>query len=226
MIYGYIRVSTEEQNLENQKRAISENWKVDKWIEEKKSGTLDYRKRNLGGLLNELKAGDILVITELSRLGRSLSMIFNIISILKEKKIRCVAIKNNFDLNPNNPNDIISEVILFAFGLSAQIERQLISERTKQGLAVARAKGKKIGRAKGEKPHYYKLTPYKAEIEKAIEEKQSVNSLAVEYGVRWQTMKNFIKINRHVKPLPPLTEKPRKHGHPTHRELEYFKNHL
>lgn len=226
MIYGYIRVSTEEQNLENQKRAISENWKVEKWIEEKKSGTLDYRKRNLGGLLEELKSGDILVITELSRLGRSLSMIFNIISILKEKKIRCVAIKNNFDLNPNNPNDIISEVILFAFGLSAQIERQLISERTKQGLEVARAKGKKIGRAKGEKPHYYKLTPFKAEIEKAIAEKQSVNSLALKYGVRWQTMKNFIKTNRFIKPLPPLTEKPRKHGHPTRRELEYFKNNM
>lgn len=226
MIYGYLRVSTEEQNLENQERAISENWKVDKWIEEKKSGTLDYRKRNLGGLLEELKEGDTLVITELSRLGRSLSMIFNIISILKDKKIRCVAIKNNFDLNPNNPNDIISEVILFAFGLSAQIERQLISERTKQGLAVARAKGKKIGRVKGEKPHYYKLTPFKAEIEKELTEKKSINSLAVKYGVRWQTMKNFIMINRFIKPLPPLTEKPRKHGHPTHRELEYFRKHL
>lgn len=225
MNYGYIRVSTEEQNLENQKRAISENWKIDKWIEEKKSGTLDYRKRNLGGLLEELKTGDTLVITELSRLGRSLSMIFNIISILKEKKIRCVAIKNNFDLNPNNPNDIISEVILFAFGLSAQIERQLISERTKQGLEVARAKGKKIGRAKGEKPRRYKLTPYKTEIEKALSNGESLNALANKYGVRWATVKNFVTTNRYIEPLPPLTTPPRKHGHPTYRELDYFRTH-
>lgn len=225
MIYGYIRVSTEEQNLENQKRAISENWKVEKWIEEKKSGTLDYRKRNLGGLLEELKTGDILVITELSRLGRSLSMIFNIISILKEKKIRCVAIKNNFDLNPNNPNDIISSVLLFAFGLSAQIERQLISDRTKQGLAVARAKGKKIGRAKGEKPRWFKLSPYKAEIESLLEKGMSINALAKKYNVRWATMRNFIKTNRFIKDLPPLTVEPRRHGHPSRREKEWFENH-
>ena len=114
MVYGYIRVSTEEQNLENQKKAIREKFTVDKWVEEKRSGTVDYRKRNLGGLIDELQPGDVLVMTELSRLGRSLSMIFNVISALQEKKIRCVAIKNNFDLNPENKNDIIATVLMFA----------------------------------------------------------------------------------------------------------------
>lgn len=87
MVYGYIRVSTEEQNLDNQKKAISERFQVDRWIEEKKSGTIDYKKRSLGELLDQLKSGDVLVITELSRLGRSLNMIFNIINVLKEKNV-------------------------------------------------------------------------------------------------------------------------------------------
>ena len=225
MVYGYIRVSTEEQNLENQKKAIREKFKVDIWVEEKRSGTVDYKKRNLGGLIEQLHEGDVLVMTELSRLGRSLSMIFNIISALQDKKIRCVAIKNNFDLNPENKNDIIATVLMFAFGLSAQIERELISERTKQGLAVARANGKRIGRQPGEKPHYFKLTPYKKIIIGYIKAGRTVNSMAKEFGVRWSTMKNFITVNMYIKPLPPLRNRPRKHGHPTRRELEWFETH-
>lgn len=225
MIYGYIRVSTEEQNLNNQKKAISEKYSVDKWVEEAKSGTIDFRKRCLGELIELLRAGDTLVITELSRLGRSLTMIFNIISILKERGVRCIAIKNNFDLNPENNNDIVSSVLLFAFGLSAQIERELISERTKQGLAVARAKGKQVGRVKGEKPHYFKLTPHKELIKTYMSQGRSVYSMAHEFGVTWQTMKNFVTVNIFIEPLPPLTECPRRHGHPSRRELEYFRTH-
>lgn len=225
MFYGYIRVSTEEQNLENQKRAISEKYTIDAWVEEKKSGTLDYKKRNLGELVGRLQAGDVLVITELSRLGRSLSMIFNIITQLKEKRVRCIAIKNNFDLNPENNNDIVASVLLFAFGLSAQIERELISERTKQGLAVARAKGKRIGRQYGEKPHYYKLTPYRDEIRERMRRGETINYMATCYRVSWVTMNNFCNVNINVEPLPPFTTEPRRHGHPTRRELEYFANH-
>lgn len=225
MVYGYIRVSTEEQNTENQKKAISEKFEVDEWIEEKKSGTVDYRKRSLGELVNKLSEGDTLVITELSRLGRSLTMVFNIISTLKEKRVRCIAIKNNFDLNPDNPSDIVSSVLLFAFGLSAQIERELISERTKQGIAVARAKGKRIGRQKGEIPYYTKLRQYQSDIEAKYKSGSSVLSLAREYSVRWITMKNFVATRIYQKAPPPLTECPRRHGHPSRRELEYFKLH-
>ena len=224
MIYGYIRVSTEEQNLENQKKAISEQFSIDEWIEEKKSGTIDYHKRSLGNLLEKLKESDILVITELSRLGRSISMIFDIISDLKKRKVRVVAIKNNFDMNPENSNDIITSVILFAFGLSAQIERQLISERTKQGLAVARSKGKRIGRQKGESVYQVKLRKYEAEIMSYSKEGISINALAKKYNVRWSTMKNFITRFSKMKKPEPLLVKPKKHGHPTYRELEYFRN--
>lgn len=225
MIYGYIRVSTEEQNTENQKKAISEKFEVDEWIEEKKSGTVDYRKRSLGGLIERLVEGDTLVITELSRLGRSLAMVFNIISGLKEKKVRCIAIKNNFDLNPDNPSDIVSSVLLFAFGLSAQIERELISERTKQGIAVARAKGKRIGRQKGEKPRYFKLTPYREQIRNYLAEGRNINFIARTYNVRWKTASDFIKVNMYIEDLPLLTSEPRRHGHPSRRELEWFRSH-
>lgn len=225
MVYGYIRVSTEEQNLENQKQAILESYKIDKWVEEKKSGTIDYKKRNLGELIDLLQKGDTVIITELSRLGRSLTMIFNIITQLKEKGVRCIAIKNNFDLNPENTNDIVSSVLVFAFGLSAQIERELISERTKQGLAVARAKGKRIGRQFGEKPHYFKLTPYREEILERMKHGETINHMAESYRVSWVTMNNFCKVNIYIDPLPPLTEEPKRHGHPTRREIEYFKTH-
>ena len=112
---------------------------------------------------------------------------------------------------------------MFAFGLSAEIERTLISERTKAGLERARKRGKKIGRALGEKPHRFKLTPYKSRIRRYIKEGRSLNSMAKEFGVRWTTMRNFCKVNIFVKPLPPLMEEPKKHGHPTYRELQWFK---
>lgn len=225
MIYGYVRVSTEQQDYQSQVTAIESKYKIDEWVEEKRSGTVDYRKRDLGDLIHKLRAGDTLIVTELSRLGRSLSMIYKIITELKEKKIRCIAIKNNFDMNPSNPNDIIAEVLMFAFGLSAQIERQLISERAKQGIAAARAKGKQIGKRKGDVPYYVKLRKYQAEIIEKRKAGWTILSLAREYKVTWKTMQNFLSVRIYQNPPAPLTECPRKHGHPSYRELEYFRNH-
>ena len=225
MVYGYVRVSTEEQNLENQKMAILERYKVRKWIEEKKSGTIDYHKRDLGILMNQLKEGDVLITTEISRLGRSLSMIFNIISELQTKGVRVIAIKNNFDLNPQKKNDIVSQVIMFAFGLSAQIERDLISERTKQGLMIAKSNGKQIGRRKGETIYNVKLRKYEDEIMNLYNKNISINFIANKYNVTWVTAKKFIQIYSKMEKPSPLTEKPQKHGHPTYAELEYFQTH-
>ena len=225
MIYGYVRVSTEQQDWQNQVSAISAKYKIDEWVEEKRSGTVDFKKRNLGDLVQKLKEGDTLIVTELSRLGRSLSMIYKIISELKDKKVRCIAIKNSFDMNPNNQNDIIAEVLLFAFGLSAQIERQLISERAKQGIAVARAKGKQIGKRKGDIPYYVKLRKYQSEIVEKRKNGGSILGLAKEYKVTWKTMQNFLNVRIYQKPPAPLTECPRRHGHPSYREIEYFRTH-
>ena len=226
MIYGYIRVSTGTQTVENQKLQIKKYCREKRlhnvnWISETISGTKEPSKRKLGDVLAQVKEGDVIICTEISRLGRSMIMIMNVFEECIKKKVVVIAIKENFQLD----NSIACKALMFAFGLSAEIERTLISERTKAGLERARKKGKRIGRQKGEKPRRFKLTPHKAKIKRYIKEGRSVYSMAKEFGVRWTTMKNFVTVNIKIKPLPPLTEEPKKHGHPTYREKEWFRKH-
>jgi DNA invertase Pin-like site-specific DNA recombinase len=225
MVYGYVRVSTEQQSYESQVLAISQRFKVDTWVEEKRSGTVEVSKRDLGELIHKLQAGDVLVVTELSRLGRSLAMIYQVVTELKNKKVRCVAIKNSFDLNPANQNDIVAEVIMFAFGLSAQLERQLISECSKMGIQKAKEQGKQIGKRKGDIPYYVKLRPYQAEIIEKRKNGGTILGLAKQYNVTWKTMQSFLNKRIYQLPPPPLLERPKRHGHPSYRELQYFKTH-
>ena len=150
MIYGYIRVSSDKQTVENQRFEIEEFCRVnhliiDGWIEETISGVKEYRKRRLGLLLRKTRAGDTIVCSELSRLGRSLFMIMEILSLCMKKGCRVWTIKDGYRLG----DDIQSKVLAFAFGLSAEIERNLISQRTKEALARIRAEGKTLGRPKG-----------------------------------------------------------------------------
>ena len=150
MIYGYIRVSSDKQTVENQRFEISRFCKnnklrVDDWIEETISGTKNYTKRELGTLLKRIKKDDIIICSELSRLGRNLFMIMEILNICMSKGCRVWTIKDNYRLG----DDIQSKVLAFAFGLSAEIERQLISQRTKEALCRLKAEGKKLGRPKG-----------------------------------------------------------------------------
>lgn len=150
MTYGYIRVSTDKQTVENQRFEINnfckkENLKIDCWIEETISGTKEVEKRQLGKLMKQLQKGDILICSELSRLGRSLFMIMDVLSECMKKEIQLWTIKDNYRLG----TDISSKVLAFAFGLSAEIERNLISQRTKEALKRAKAEGKILGRQKG-----------------------------------------------------------------------------
>ena len=108
-------------------------------------------------MLNVVQTGDTIICTELSRLGRSLMMILDVLQELLERGVKVIAIKEGYELGDN----IQSKVLAFAFGLSAEIERTLLSERTKQGLERARKNGKQIGRLPGQKPKHYKLTPYR-----------------------------------------------------------------
>ena len=132
MIYGYIRISSEKQTVENQRYEIdrfaeSNSFTINGWIEETISGTKNYDKRKLGDLLNKVKDGDLIICAELSRLGRSLFMIMDILNICMNKNCRVWTVKDNYRLG----DDIQSKVLAFAFGLSAEIERNLISQRTK-----------------------------------------------------------------------------------------------
>ncbi|MBQ0052535.1 MAG: recombinase family protein [Treponema sp.] len=194
MNYGYIRVSTEHQNLENQqieieKFCIENGIQIDMWIEEKISGTKKPELRKLGRvLMNQAKPGDMIICTEISRFGRSLIMIMNILQYFLEHNIKVWTIKDGYRLG----NDIQSKVLAFAFGLSAEIERQLISERTKQGLNRARKEGKQLGRRAGRKSDYYKLSKNDDYIREQILSGRSKTSLARELGVSWLTLNTHL----------------------------------
>ena len=158
MIYGYIRVSSDKQTVENQRFEINNFWsresmKIDGWIEETISGTKSYSKRELGKLLNRVQKDDLIICAELSRLGRNLFMIMEILNICMTKECRVWTIKDNYRLG----EDIQSKVLAFAFGLSAEIERNLISQRTKEALARKKAEGMVLGRPKGSKNKKKKL---------------------------------------------------------------------
>lgn len=226
MIYGYIRVSTDSQTVQNQKIQIKKYCKDKrlhniKWFSETISGTIAPEKRKLGELFEMVKEGDAIICTELSRLGRSMIMILNELDYCLKRNVKVVAIKENFTLD----DSIACTALMLAFGLSAELERKLLSERTKMGLSRARLKGKRIGRQAGEKPHYFKLTPHKTKIRQYMKEGRSIYSMAKEFNVTWQTMKNFCTTNIYIKPLPPLTSEPKRHGHPTRREIEWFRKH-
>ena len=159
MVYGYIRVSTDKQTVENQRFEINNfceknNLKVDKWIEETISGAKDFETRKLGVLLRSMNKKDILICAELSRLGRNLLMIMSILNKCMQKEIQVWTIKDNYKLG----SDISSKVLAFAFGLSAEIERNLISQRTKEALARKRSEGVVLGRPKGSKSKKLKLS--------------------------------------------------------------------
>lgn len=195
MTYGYIRVSTNHQNMDNQRLEIEKFCRdsgiiIDKWIEEQISGTKQPGSRKLGKvLMKEAQKDDVIICTELSRLGRSLIMIMNVLQYFLENGTKVWTIKDGYRLG----DDIQSKVLAFAFGLSAEIERKLISERTKQGLVRARLNGKRIGRQPGSKPSYYKLTAYDSYIKSELKKGRSRRSLSIELNVAPATL------NRHLK---------------------------
>ena len=159
MVYGYIRVSSDKQTVENQRYEINafcrkESLEIGDWIEETISGTKNYDKRRLVRLLKRVKKDDIIICSELSRLGRSLFMIMEILNICMTRECRVWTIKDGYRLG----DDIQSKVLAFAFGLSAEIERNLISQRTKEALARKKAAGVSLGRRPGSKNHDHKLS--------------------------------------------------------------------
>lgn len=158
MIYGYIRVSTDKQTVENQRFEINRfikrgNLHVDEWIEETVSGTISPKKRNLGKLIDKTKKGDVIICSELSRLGRNMFYIMSILNILMEQGVIIYTVKEKYKLG----DDLTSKVLAFAFSISAEIERELISQRTTEALKRKKSEGVILGRPKGKKNNHHKL---------------------------------------------------------------------
>lgn len=202
MIYGYIRVSSDKQTVENQRFEIRnfcqyQNLKINDWIEETISGTKSYDKRQLGKLLKKVNKDDIIICSELSRLGRNLFMIMEILNICMNKECRVWTIKDNYRLG----DDIQSKVLAFAFGLSAEIERNLISQRTKEALARKRAEGVVLGRPRGRKssPDKYKLSGKEVLICELLKNRTSLRKIAKLCHVDRNTLARFISLKGLVK---------------------------
>jgi DNA invertase Pin-like site-specific DNA recombinase len=194
MIYAYIRVSSDKQTVANQHFEITNFCKtskveVDYWIEETISGIQKLEKRELGKLLKKMRRDDILICSELSRLGRNLLMIMGILNECMNRDIQVWTIKDNYRLG----SDINSKVLAFAFGLSAEIERNLISQRTREALARKRAEGVVLGRPKGSKSKVRKLTGKEAEIKALLDKKVSKSAIARILGVHRLTVAVFVK---------------------------------
>ena len=192
MIYGYTRVSTELQNTENQKHEIqtfAENNKItiNKWVNEVISSRKSLKERQLGKLLKHLKKGDILIASELSRLGRNLLEVMGILQSCLEKDCQIWTLKENYKLGA----DIQSKVLAFAFSLAAEIERQLISQRTKESLKRIKDEGKHLGRPHGF--NYKKLDSKKDKIKELLNKQVSKAEIARLLNCSWLTLHRYIQ---------------------------------
>jgi DNA invertase Pin-like site-specific DNA recombinase len=194
MVYGYVRVSTDRQSVDNQRfeieRFCSKNSLIiDQWIEETISGTQVPEKRLLGSLLAEAKTGDLIVCSELSRLGRNMFMIMSILNHFMINGVRIWTIKDNYRLG----DSIQAKILAFAFGLSAEIDRELISQRTKEALARKRSEGIALGRPLGRKSDRLKLSGHEVEIQSLLDENISKSAIARKFGVCRKTVISFLK---------------------------------
>ena len=191
---GYLRVSTAEQDVEKNKFDIL-NLANDKklgnvdWIEEKVTGTKNWRKRKLGEVFETLVAGDTIIVSELSRLGRSTLQILEIMKLAKERNIAVHAVKGSWSLN----GTMESKIVLNMLAMFADIERDLISERTKEGLKAVKARGVKLGRPKG--PGKSKLDTNREEITALLNNGASKAYVARRYETSQPNLYNWLKKN-------------------------------
>ncbi|EKE05487.1 MAG: resolvase-like protein [uncultured bacterium] len=196
-IVGYSRVSTQDQDLKNQRYEILEfaaknDLKISSWVEAKVSSRKSTKERLIDTLLENLKHGDTLIVAELSRLGRSVGQIAIIANTLVETGVKLICIKEGLKLD-GSP-DIQGKVMLTMFSLFAEIERDLTSERTKAGLAKARAEGKLLGRPRGIGKSM--LDGKEQEIEELLRKRVGKASIAKIYSVSWPCVNHFVKTRK------------------------------
>ena len=192
-VIGYIRVSSNKQTLEHQHFEIEQFAKkhdlnIDNWVEEKISSRKALKNRKLGEVLENLQENDILISCEISRLGRSLLEVMRILETCLNKNCQVWTLKENYRLG----NDIQSKVLAFAFGLAAEIERNLISQRTKSSLANLKASGKKLGRPFSAESKKLKLSKNAKRVRNLLAKGISKSQIAKILGVQRSTLRRFI----------------------------------
>lgn len=192
---GYLRVSTMDQDLEKNKSDILKLANEKKlghvdWVEEKVSGIKDWKKRKLGEVFSDMKKGDAIIVSELLRLGRSTLQILEIMQLAKENEIAVHAVKGAWTLN----GSMESKIVLTMLAMIAEIERDLISERTKEGLRARKAAGVVLGRPKG--PGKSKLDKYKEEIVSLLNNGSTKTYVAKRYGTSVPNLFNWLSKNK------------------------------
>lgn len=192
MVTAYVRVSTEKQDLDNQKKEIvryanSKNIKIDNWVEEIISGSVSRKNRQLEELLSTLRSGDTLIITEVSRLSRTLLEILSIMEECIKKDIYVYSVKDGYTFN----DSINSTVLIFAFGLVSEIERKLISARTKEALISRKMEGKILGRPIGARPARNILVEQADEIKSMLVAGVKIKQICDLFGVSRNTFERF-----------------------------------
>ena len=192
---GYLRVSTGGQTTENQRLAVYEaGYTPDEWLEVIVSGKSSREKRKIDLLVSKLKKGDMVVVSELSRLGRSIGHIIMLVDEMKARGIALHCIKEGIKIGPSGSNGMQSKVMVTLFSLFAEIERDLISERTKEGIARARANGSVPGRPKGSNNH--QLDSKIEEVKELVGKGLSKTAIAAYFEVSWSSVNHFIKTRK------------------------------
>ena len=193
--YAYIRVSTQTQTLENQRFEI-EQWsrrqgvRIDFWVTETVSGTVGWEKRKLGRLLRRMKKTDLLVCTEISRLGRSMLMVMSVLNACSQKGVFIRTIKDNFNLS----DSINSKIIAFAFALAAEIERNLISQRTREALAARKQAGVHLGRPPGPSGKLCRVMADLPRINEMLAGGATKTAMARMYKIHRNTLNKCLKV--------------------------------
>ncbi len=196
MIYGYLRVSSDEQDVNSQKQGVEQfakdkGWDINKYItDEGVSGGKDPDKRNLGPLLKTVNNGDIIICSEISRLGRDLYMVMDILHFCMDRGCIIHTVKDRFTLG----DDIQSKVLAFAFGLAAEIERQMIRQRTKEGLRLKMKLGVLLGRpiGKANSEEAQKFGQWKDRLKQMVEWQMSPRQIASVIGCDRNTVNRLV----------------------------------
>lgn len=231
-VYGYLRVSTDEQDYNSQKQGVDEfaknkSWMIDEYItDDGVSGGKDPSKRKLGDLLNKIKEKDIIIASEISRLGRDLLMVMEILNHCMKTGAVVYTVKDNYVLG----DDVQSKVLAFAFGLSAEIERKMIQMRTKEGLALRIKKGILLGRPYKDKQETKANVAIKPDKEEQIVFQYNIGvpirRIAINFNVGRDAISYFLASKNLLPDSEKIVERVNK-ANKKHREessLNYFKD--